>query len=364
MKQLGVAELKRALGDARALARALGLALARGSRPQRGSVLVACPWHKEKTPSCSISTGPDGTLRVRCFGCGASGDALTLIAEVMGLDTRREFHEVLEEAARIARIRLDGAASPRRPRSPDKGNGDAGPRAREGVSAIGRIVLHLGRLDDSPIASGVCAYLARRGLLDEAQRDGFAALPVAEFHPAWVRLLRDALERDLVDASGLLRRDAFVFPDHRLVIPWRTPDGELDTLQRRKLIGDAEPRYVFPSGVGPRFPFGVDALGKNGPDTPIAFVEGALDVLAARALYRQDGIDRVPLGLPGVNGWRREWSEFARGRAVFLAFDGDEAGDRAVGPIADDLEAAGAARVFRARPVGGKDWGAIIEARR
>ena len=36
-----------------------------------GSVVVCCPYHHEKTPSCKIDFD-GGTFH--CFGCGASGD--------------------------------------------------------------------------------------------------------------------------------------------------------------------------------------------------------------------------------------------------------------------------------------------------
>ena len=90
--------IRYALNDARALCDALGLLeghIGRGWSKQAGGVMVRCPWHDEKSPSCSVTRGPDGTVRVRCFGCGATGDALTLIAEVQHIDRHRDFVEVL-----------------------------------------------------------------------------------------------------------------------------------------------------------------------------------------------------------------------------------------------------------------------------
>lgn len=101
-----VLAIRRQLVDVRALCAALGLL--EGYRPGRvhRGLLVRCPAHREQTPSCSVTLGPDGTVRVRCFGCDFSGDALTLIAAVHGLDVRADFPAVLGEAARLAGVEL------------------------------------------------------------------------------------------------------------------------------------------------------------------------------------------------------------------------------------------------------------------
>lgn len=87
------------LRDPRELCSALGL-LER-AKPQAFGVLVRCPAHDERTASCSVTRGPDGTIRVRCFGCNFTGDVFTLIAAVHKLDIQRDFRRVLEFAARL-----------------------------------------------------------------------------------------------------------------------------------------------------------------------------------------------------------------------------------------------------------------------
>jgi hypothetical protein len=107
------AGLRARLTDARALCTALDLFQGSGGRkPHRagpGGYLVRCPWCNggKDTPPCSVTPGPDRTLRVKCFSCGEGGDALSLIAAAQGLDIRADFPAVLGEAARIA-----GAAPP------------------------------------------------------------------------------------------------------------------------------------------------------------------------------------------------------------------------------------------------------------
>jgi hypothetical protein len=93
-------EVRASLTDPRKLCDALGLT--KGAERQAAGLLVACPAHGERTPSCSVTRGRDGTIRVRCFGCDWTGDALTLVAVVHNLDVRNDFREVLLEAAGIA----------------------------------------------------------------------------------------------------------------------------------------------------------------------------------------------------------------------------------------------------------------------
>ena len=59
---------------------------------RRGRNLVAlCPFHKEKTPSFSVS--PDKQL-FYCFGCGAGGNVINFIMRIETLDFVEAFNEV------------------------------------------------------------------------------------------------------------------------------------------------------------------------------------------------------------------------------------------------------------------------------
>lgn len=60
---------------------------------------VCCPFHQERSPSCYIY--PDQQT-YHCFGCGAHGDAITLVREQEGL----EFVDAVEFLARRAGIQL------------------------------------------------------------------------------------------------------------------------------------------------------------------------------------------------------------------------------------------------------------------
>ena len=60
--------------------------------------LGLCPFHKEKTPSFSVS--PDKQI-FHCFGCGAGGDVISFICKMENVNYR-EAIEILAEKAGIA----------------------------------------------------------------------------------------------------------------------------------------------------------------------------------------------------------------------------------------------------------------------
>lgn len=370
------AELRRALSDVRRVVAALGLD--KGAQRQASGLLVCCPWHGDRSPSCSVTRGADGTIRVRCFGCDASGDVLALVAQVNGLDLRRDFVAVLRRAAEIANAYdvladLDGRPAVERSTLPVTPQPTpALPDEQQQLDADTYDAVATFLLDACPLDGSVAFYVEGRGLLDVARAAGLGGLPPQAAQAALVARMVDRFGVDTLVAAGLLRERngepdlrGFAWPDARLLLPWRGAGvaGTIDVLQRRR-IDAGEPKYVAPRGRLQRFPFGADALETIGPDTSIAYVEGALDVLAVRVFAAQEGLDVVALGLPGVSSWRSSWATFARGRVARIALDADRAGDAKVADLQRDLYAAGAAQVTRLRPPNGsKDWTDALAAR-
>ncbi|WP_218920099.1 CHC2 zinc finger domain-containing protein [Chondromyces crocatus] len=379
-------EVRRALDDPRALCHRLGLD--RGARRQRSGLMILCPWHDEKTPSCSVRVAQDGTIAVHCHACGASGDALSLVAVAHRLDVRRDFRDVLSEAARIAGLdpaHLRFGAPTTIPfvgrRGPALAKVGARPATKPSASlslapppealddptfaAIASVLLHIGRIDEGPLSKDVALYLAQRKLLDLARAEGWAALPASgKAQAAWIEMLVSVFGRDVMERSGLLwkRGSALVFahPEHRLIIPWRAADGAVQTLQRRRVDTITDKKYVFPAGRPARELYGLD---KVRTDTTFAIVEGAADVLALRWLLSRDGIDATVVGLPGAQRWDTAWARHAGPRAI-LGLDADRAGHLAVGGIAHDLVLAGVAHLERWKPRIGKDWADTLRAER
>ena len=96
------------------LAMRLGLDVARGATRDR--VRVLCPWHQEKSASCSI-TVRDGRLVAHCHSCRGGGDLLALVAAVHRLDIRSDFRRVAQAAAELVGVSIETDAKPTAPRA-------------------------------------------------------------------------------------------------------------------------------------------------------------------------------------------------------------------------------------------------------
>lgn len=361
--------IREALTDVRHVCTELGLLEGpRSFQRQRGGLVIRCPWHADRSPSCSVRIAKDGTIAAHCFACDNSGDVLSLIAVAYGIDTTRNFREVLRLGAELAGLHgivadLTDRASTRYFLKP-KPTMETSPDPEASLSnndfdRLARTLLARTPLDAQPDA---CAYLEARKLLDLAREAGWGALPPpGAQRDLLVELAREVGE-PLLRRSGLLRSDlsTFIWNNNRLLIPFRTPDidGIVHTMQRRLLRTPKarEQKFVFPSERGrPSHPYLVpEDLEKMTNTTAIAFCEGAPDVLALRWLCKRDGRDVLVLGIPGVKSWCHAWTSYARGRIVLLALDADRAGEEAVATMQRDLHMAKA--IKRWRPKNAKDW--------
>jgi len=157
-----------------------------------------------------------------------------------------------------------------------------------------------------------------------ARREGWAALP---WRTIQALPLQDAIEARLsrLNERGEIRP---LWGHHRLLIPWRSPEGRIVAIQRRKIGEGPGPKYVLP--WAPEWPYGADRLTLS---SSMLIVEGAFDTLAARALY---GLDVI--GLPGIGGWQRRWAALLGGRRPLIGFDRGKPG--ADGIIPEDRAAA------------------------
>lgn len=358
-----VATIRSRLVDPRRLCEALNL-LDGAVKQASGGLTVRCPAHGDRSASCSVTVGPDRTIRVSCFGCALKGDVFALIAAVERLDCKTDFRRVLERAAQIAGVQLSVG---RRGGDVSNPNWTSKPLAPPpaNFSRVAAAFLAL-----CPLSEPAKAYLAKRGVLDGAIADGWGALP------ANLPALRDAIlalcpredllaSRLYVERNGELR---LVWHEHVLVIPYRDAEGQLVSLQRRRITPTTDPKQPKYAHAGQRGAlYGVEKLSGN---LPIAYAEGALDVLALRELAALQGRPMDVVGVQGTQAWSSAAAELARGRVALVATDADPfddvkgqpgPGDAAAEAWTRDLRKAGASEVRRLRPEGGKDWCELTE---
>ena len=298
-----IERLKARLNDPVRLARVVGRL--DGARMRAGRCIIHCPFHDDSTPSCSLFVADHGTLRFHCFGCGARGDVFDFIARGLSLDRRRQFSKVLRAAEDFA-FEIERTDGP-----PNIEPTGAEPEVHDGDDAFA----HVADAFLSHTLSGqsdVRCYIEGRGVLANAELDGWAALPVAGMQePVIGALGRERLRR----AGFLTEYGGLVWSEHRLVIPWRDPAGTVAMLQRRlvRASGDREPKYVTLNGAAVPWPYGSERIAQA-PSNAIAIVEGAFDVLALRRLNGKFGVQQLVIGIPGLASWRREWGGLVRGQ--------------------------------------------------
>ena len=305
----------------------------RGWARVHDGVMVRCPVHSERTPSCHVSSNARDLVWY-CHGCTASGGALDLVAAVQGIDPKRAFRELLDAGARVAGVAdtrgtyTPRAAPPRaapRPTEPRAEPLDVDVFARVANAILTDPLTALDRHPEPPDERGCCAcgcvdvrrYLEDRGILHLAMRDGWRSLPTYADERAQLarnvvaKVGREAWERSgLVlswhDRDGALKVQASEFKrvHHRVMIPWRDRTGRVTALQRRLLLAIEDPkawphRRLITSPSDERIPTEarrivgrgkydnagevVDPYGAHRLDAEVGavvFVEGAADALA------------------------------------------------------------------------------------
>jgi DNA primase len=203
------------------------LALKRAGSRYRG----LCPFHQEKTPSFYVN--PELGL-YKCFGCNASGDAITFVREMEHLD----FVEAVERLAGRAGIQL---------RYDDKRTVQDRSRKSRLSEAVGAAIEEYHRLLlESPDAGLARKYLRSRGFEGEAVRRYKLGWAPDEWDHVSRVLQRNGFKREDLVESGL----AFVnrvnkLQDQfraRLLFPIYDAQGEPAGFGGRALDGDG-PKY-------------------------------------------------------------------------------------------------------------------------
>ncbi|MDF3935506.1 DNA primase [Pseudomonas citronellolis] len=281
---------------------------------------ACCPFHKEKTPSFTVS--PDKQFYY-CFGCGAGGNALGFVMDHDNLD----FIQAVEDLAKRA-----GMDVPRE-------EGRRGKARQPTDSPLYPLLTaaadyYRQALKSHPARKAAVEYLKGRGLTGEIARDfglGFAP-------PGWDNLVKhlggDNLQLKAMLDAGLLvenpdsgkRYDRF---RDRVIFPIRDSRGRVIAFGGR-VLGDDKPKYlnspetaVFHKG---QELYGLFEARKNNRDLDeIMVVEGYMDVIA----LAQQGIRNAVATLGTATSEEHIKRLFRLVPNILFCFDGDQAGRKA-----------------------------------
>ncbi len=282
--------------------------------------LACCPFHKEKSPSFSVS--PDKQFYY-CFGCGASGTAITFLLQYEHLG----FVDAVETLARHAGLQVPRESKVQAPAKSHKTLYSVMQKAGEVYQA---------HLREHPARQVAVQYLQNRGLTGAICKEfgiGFAP-------PGWdnlqVKLGLTELDRELLLEGGLLvvneeNHSSYDRFRNRIMFPIWDIRGRVIGFGGRVLSADEKgPKYLN-SPETPIFHKGKELYGlyqarqQAGQIPHLLVVEGYMDVIA----LAQFGIRNAVATLGTACGEDHLKLAFRFTQQVVFCFDGDNAGRKA-----------------------------------
>src|SRR5574343_585858 len=280
--------------------------------------MACCPFHKEKSPSFTVSPSKQF---YHCFGCGAHGSAIGFVMEYQGLN----FVEAVKNLAEGLGMQVpeERAANP-----------EASRAAREKQLSLEGALSQAAAYYKQQLKSAVNAigYLKGRGLTGEiAARFGLGYAPgdwqnlasvVSDYQsPA---LLESGLVIEAEDSGR--RYDRF---RDRVMFPIRNQRGAIIGFGGR-VIGKGEPKYLN-SPETPLFEKGRELYGLYEARQAIRnagcvlVVEGYMDVVA----LAQYGVEYAVATLGTATTGEHVRKLLRHADQVYFCFDGDKAGREA-----------------------------------
>lgn len=279
--------------------------------------LACCPFHKEKTPSFTVSPSKQF---YHCFGCGAHGTALGFLMEY----ERLHFVEAVQKLADRVGLPVPNVGKQESPQVRE-----ARKKQRQSLESV------LAQSADYyattlPKTARAWQYLQSRGLTAEI---------ITQFHlgyapDGWQNLATIFADypNDLLSESGMINekddRHYDRFRD-RIMFPIRNPQGQVVGFGGR-ILDKGEPKYLN-SPQTPLFDKGRTLYGLFEARSGIAqagkilVVEGYMDVVA----LAQHGVDYAVASLGTATTEEHIKLLLRQSDAIYFCFDGDLAGQKA-----------------------------------
>ncbi|WP_019864395.1 DNA primase [Methylovulum miyakonense] len=278
--------------------------------------VARCPFHTEKTPSFSVNSNKQF---FHCFGCGASGNAISFLMDFNHLD----FVEAVEDLAAFAGLdvpRENASATLAQDKVDLQGLYDLMGRVAE---------FYVQQLRASAAGKHAVAYLKKRDVSGEAAKTFMLGYAPQD----WQELAKRFNQRELLDAGLLGSNDnggLYARFRHRVMFPIRDKRGRVIGFGGR-VLDDSLPKYLN-SPETPLFHKGREVYGlyellkKNAKPPRILLVEGYMDVIALAQL----GVDYAVAALGTATSQAHLELLFRYTSELVFCFDGDNAGREAI----------------------------------
>lgn len=279
---------------------------------------ACCPFHNEKTPSFTVSPSKQF---YHCFGCKASGSAITFLMEYEHLG----FIDAVEELAKQAGVEVPYEQGLK----PTPEQRLAKDSAYDVLAACDRFYRQ--QLRQHAKAQTAVDYLKGRGLTGEiAARYNLGYAPPGN---NLQRAIGNSNTETLITQGMLVRRDNGDVYDrfrHRIMFPIRDSRGRVIAFGGRVITPEDTPKYLN-SPETPLFHKGSELYGLYEVRqalrdiTCLVVVEGYMDVIA----LAQQGIDNAVATLGTACTAEHVQKLFRLTSDVVFCFDGDRAGREA-----------------------------------
>lgn len=278
-----------------------------------------CPFHNEKTPSFVVT--PDKQI-FKCFGCGEGGDVISFLMKI----NNQSFSEVVEEQASNLGIELPK-------KNPQ--NALAHKHAKERLYDAMDIACKF-FTKNLQANSAALEYLAKRGINEVAI--GKFSLGLA---PKGNNELKNYMTNlgftiDELNKAGLVYEKDGIFLDrfkNRIIIPIRDVNSNTIAFGARAIIDGQMPKYInSPESViynKSSVLFGLnrakDAIREH---DSVIFMEGYFDVISAHLGGVENAVATCGTALTAQH--IRLIGRYSPSRRIYLAFDTDSAGKKAI----------------------------------
>lgn len=274
-----------------------------------------CPFHKEKSPSFSVS--PDKQI-FHCFGCGVGGNVIHFVSKIENLD----FKDTLELLANRANIQL-----------PTLNNFEDDRKAML-KSKVYQINEEAAKFYHEnlykPTSKQAQEYIKKRKL-DNKTLKSFLIGYSGKFDELYRLLKSKGFNEEEILASSLVNKtDDGKYIDRfrrRLMFPIQDVKGRVIAFGGR-VLDDSKPKYInSPENIvysKGRHLFGLN-VAKKGDTKKIIIVEGYMDAIS---LY-QRGITNVVASLGTALTEQQGWLLRKNCEQVIIGYDADGAGQAA-----------------------------------